>query len=91
YRMLVETAEGRRRLFRRGDAYHPAREGAKITPDLDDMPHGYSGLVAWYKDWSLSLANSKTDPLIDLLGSGRQLWAGEHADDYIRRLREGWE
>src|SRR5437870_5457581 len=29
YRMLSETSRGRRRLFRPGDPYHPAREGAK--------------------------------------------------------------
>ncbi len=93
YRMLFETAEGRRRLFRRGDTYHPAREGAKTTPRPEEMPYGYSSLLAWYRDWGLSLANStsKSDPLIALLGSGKRLWAGEHADDYIRRLREGWE
>src|SRR5260370_36071633 len=28
YRMLVETAPGRRRLFRTGDSYDPNREGA---------------------------------------------------------------
>jgi hypothetical protein len=27
------------------------------------------------------------DPLLALRGSGRSLWADEHADDYIRRLR----
>ena len=32
YRMLLETASGRRRLFRVGDSYDPRREGAKITP-----------------------------------------------------------
>jgi hypothetical protein len=26
-----------------------------------------------------------------LRGSGKNLWADEHADDYVRRLREGWE
>src|SRR5579864_6124504 len=36
YRMLFETGAGRRRLFRKGDAYHPAREGAKITPNSED-------------------------------------------------------
>src|SRR5215470_9351001 len=29
YRMLVETAPGRRRLFRNGDSYHSGREGGK--------------------------------------------------------------
>lgn len=92
YRMLFETSEGRRRLFRKGDAYHPAREGAKIVPSPDDMPQDYRGLLPWYRDWSLSLTRSieKTDPLLALAGSGKGLWADEHADDYIRRLREGW-
>jgi hypothetical protein len=31
------------------------------------------------------------DPLLALRGSGKRLWADEHADDYVRRLREGWE
>jgi len=25
-----------------------------------------------------------------LRGSGKHLWADEHTDDYIRRLREDW-
>jgi len=93
YRMLFETAPGRRRLFRRGDVYHPDREGAKVTPNREDIPHGYSGLLSWYRDWS-SLASSnvsKEDPLLALRGSGKHHWADEHADDYVRRLREGWE
>jgi hypothetical protein len=31
------------------------------------------------------------DPLLALYGSGRDLWADEHADEYVRRLREGWD
>ena len=30
------------------------------------------------------------DPLLQLTGSGKDLWADEHADEYVRRLREGW-
>lgn len=93
YRMLFETSPGRRRLFRKGDTYHAGREGGKVTPIKDDMPHGYIGLLAWYENWcSLFTKNAaKQDPLLALKGSGKQLWANEHADDYIRRLREGWE
>jgi hypothetical protein len=93
YRMLFETAPGRRRLFRQGDPYHPDREGGKITPHREDLPYGYNGLLDWYHDWSsLALSNApSTDPLLLLRGSGKQLWAGEHADDYVRRLREGWQ
>jgi hypothetical protein len=93
YRMLFETAPGRRRLFRKGDVYHPDREGAKVTPNREDIPHGYNGLLSWYRDWSsLATSNSsKEDPLLALRGSGKHLWADEHGDDYVRRLREGWE
>jgi hypothetical protein len=93
YRMLYETAPGRRRLFRKGDSYHPGREGGKITPRIEDMPHGYSGLLKVYEDWCAKSAGnaSQSDPLLALRGSGKRLWADEHADDYVRRLREGWE
>jgi len=32
-----------------------------------------------------------TDPLLGLYGSGRDLWSDEHADEYVARLREGWD
>jgi hypothetical protein len=31
------------------------------------------------------------DPLLQLYGDGKDLWADEHADEYVRRLREGWD
>jgi hypothetical protein len=91
--MLFETSEGRRRLFRKGDPYHPDRKGGKITPNPDDVPLEYAGLLEWYDQWSSELGNDVKleDPLLSLRGSGRQVWADEHADDYVRRLREGWE
>ena len=93
YRMLFETASGRRRLFRKGDSYHADRDGAKITPEREELPYGYSGLLSWYRDWSMVATNnaSHEDPLLALRGSGKRLWADEHADNYVRRLREGWE
>ena len=36
-------------------------------------------------------AKNRFDPLLALIGSGHDLWADEHADDYVNRLREGWE
>jgi hypothetical protein len=93
YRMLIETAPGRRRLFRPGDYYHPEREGAKTTPNREQVPYGYNGLLNWYRDWCSAAVERahEEDPLLALRGSGKQLWADEHADDYVRRLREGWE
>jgi len=29
--------------------------------------------------------------IFQMEGMGRELWRGEDADDYVRRLRENWE
>ena len=94
YRMLFETAPGRRRLFRPGDSYDPHREGAKTSPKPEDLPENwFRGLLAWYGGWCSAAASrlEDEDPLLALYGSGKDLWADEHADEYVRRLREGWE
>lgn len=93
YRMLFETSEGRRRLYRIGDAHHPDREGSKIAPDPEDITDGYGELLDWYRKWAEREARDlrDNDPLLKAQGSGRHLWADEPADEYIRRLREGWE
>jgi hypothetical protein len=46
YRMLFEAAPGPRRLFHKGDAYPPAREGAKTTPNAEDMPSSDTSVLA---------------------------------------------
>jgi hypothetical protein len=93
YRMLYETQPGRRRLFRTGDTYDLAREGSKIQPLVDDLPDQYQDLLNWYRGWCIKAVTRaiKNDPLLALRGSGKDIWADEHADDYVRRLREGWE
>jgi hypothetical protein len=93
YRMLYETAPGHRRLFRIGDSYDSGREGSKTTPDAEDLPEKYSELLDWYRGWSQDSIEEriKNDPLLALYGDGKDLWADESADDYVRRLREGWE
>jgi hypothetical protein len=93
YRMLFETTPGRRRLFRTGDSYDPAREGSKTIPERDEIPAQYGVLIDWYRSWDRNSYEDriKNDPLLALYGSGKDLWADEPADEYIRRLREGWE
>ena len=93
YRMLMETSPGRRRLFRTGDNYDPAREGAKTVPERNDIPAQYSSLLDWHRNWKEDSveARIKNDPLLALYGDGKDLWADEHADEYVRRIREGWE
>jgi hypothetical protein len=93
YRMLFESASGRRRLFRNGDIYDPAREGAKMVPAREDIPTKYAHLLDWYRDWTQGSIEEriKNDPLLALYGDGKDLWADEPADEYVRRIREGWE
>jgi hypothetical protein len=93
YRMLTETGPGRRRLFRLGDSYHPQREGSKTVPEREDLPKEYRSLLDWYRDWNSDSieVRIKNDPLLALRGDGKDLWADEPADEYVRRLREGWE
>ncbi len=93
YRMLVETAPGRRRLFRAGDSYHAAREGSKTHPAPENLPEKYRPLLDWYKKWEASEASNRfdSDPILKLVGAGKHLWRDEDADEYVRSLREGWE
>jgi hypothetical protein len=90
YRILLETTYGRRRLYRQGDPQHPERRG-RMLPDRAQLPEKCTPLIDWYEDKYSGQAFAKEpDPLLALRGSGRELWADEHADDYVKRLREGW-
>jgi len=93
YRMLFETRPRHRRLYLPGDVYDRKREGAKTIPVREDLPEKYQPLLAWYTKWTglQQKKMSRFDALLALRGSGRDLWADEHADEYVNRLREGWE
>ncbi len=66
YRMLCETKDGRRRLYRKGDHYHPDREGSKMTPEPAELPAGYAESLEWYREWSAAARRNlaETDPLL---------------------------
>ena len=58
----------------------------------------FSGLIKWYRIkwyrfWSRSSSRKvcPRDPLLALYGSGKELWSDEHRDEYVARLRAGWE
>jgi hypothetical protein len=91
YRMLYETKSKNRRLFRMGDLSDLRRKG-KIVPAANEIPLRYAYLLDWYERWSHSSVETavQEDPLLALYGSGRDLWADEHADEYVTRLRAGW-
>jgi hypothetical protein len=92
YRMLFATGSTTRRLFRPGDPYHPGRDGAKTVPARQEIPHEYHRLLDWYEaEYARRPADpARVDPILALRGLGKEIWADEDPDDYVRRLREGW-
>jgi hypothetical protein len=97
YRMLFETSSGDLRLFCPSDMTHPLRlqskKPSKSIPERDKIPSEYWYLLDWYEYWcrsgtvDTSQISWEDDPLIRLRGSGRHIWADEHADEYVERLR----
>jgi hypothetical protein len=64
-----------------------------MRPDWESLPSEYADLGDWYEnEWNAAVGNSweDTDPLLSLIGRGKQIWADQNADDYVRGLREGW-
>ena len=92
YRMLFATAPKTRRLFREGDTYDPERAESKTRPDRTQLPEQYRELIDWYeRDYRGRRDSDNEDPILKLRGLGGELWRGIDPDDYVRRLREGWE
>ncbi|MDE2793084.1 MAG: hypothetical protein OXI81_22075 [Paracoccaceae bacterium] len=91
YRMLTETAKGRRRLYRPGDPVDPGRSAGKDRPQDDAVPSRYRFLIDWYlHEYVGDGERSVADPILSLQGLGKEIWADEDADAYVHRLREGW-
>ncbi len=92
-RMLYATGKHTRRLFRPGDDFHPLREGSSTKPNRAEIPTAYQELLNWYESEYLAQSRGEppADPMMELFGSGKDLWADESPDDYVRRLRESWE
>ena len=91
YRILFETSPGRRRLFLPGDPCHPRRATAKNIPARDAIPAEYRHLIDWYHDEYAGTPDRSEDPILALRGFGKEIWAGEDADAYVRRQRDGWQ
>jgi len=88
-RLLYATSPGTRRLYREGDPYHPRRVGGRIVPSRENIPEGYWFLLDWYD--SEYAGSPGPDPILSLRGLGKEIWAGEYPDQYVRRLRERWD
>jgi hypothetical protein len=91
-RYLFATDEGHRRLWRKGDPWDITRDGAATHPAWEKLPTRFAEVQQWYEEeWSGSESEAKGDPLLALIGSGRHIWADEHADEYVDNLRRNWD
>jgi len=47
----------------------------------------------WYQDKFVGKRKSlkESDPILELRGPGKEIWVGEDADEYVSRLRGGWQ
>jgi hypothetical protein len=90
--MLTAVGRGRRRLFRCGDAYNPAREGAPTHPERESLPQECRPLVDWYVT-EFDRSRDSADPVEELMWWTRStgLWKGIDPDAHVRELRAGWE
>jgi hypothetical protein len=93
YRVLFATGRFTRRLFRKGDPFHPDRNESKMTPHADEIPAKYRPLLDWYVTEYAPPARKKpaNDSILELKGLGKEIWKNVDADEYVRQLREGWE
>ena len=89
--MLFATGKSTRRLFRAGDSYDRAREGGKIVPETKDLPPEYRHLIDWYyAEYAPKSSERRPEnSILALRGIGKEIWADEDPDAYVRRLREG--
>jgi hypothetical protein len=92
YRMLYATGEHTRRLLSDGDDVHPDRKG-KGWPDPEGVPTEYRELIDWAKQRFRNPAVREPwlNNLFQMFGLGKEIWQGEDVDEYVRKLREGWE
>ena len=64
---------------------------AKNIPARDAVPAEYRDLIDWYHHEYAGTPGRAEDPVLALRGLGKEIWAGEDADAYVRRQRDGWQ
>ena len=93
YRMLYATGKNTRRLFRETDDFDPKRRRGQVTPEKENIPVKYQSLLDWYNEKFVAKrkGSKETDPILGLSGLGKEIWVGENSDEYVSRVRGGWE
>ena len=94
YRMLYATGKNTRRLFRETDDFDPKRRRGKVTPEKENIPVKYQSLLDWYSEKFVAKRKgserNRPDPWTFRIGE-KEIWVGENPDEYVSRVRGGWE
>ena len=91
YRMFWKTNDTYR-LIRPGDHALASRSG-KTKPKREQLPARYHYLLDWYENEYCSKANAMKeddDPILQMRGVGKEIWADTDPDEYVRGLRSNW-
>jgi hypothetical protein len=93
HRMLYATGKSTRRLFRETDEFDPNRRRGKSVPEKEAIPDKYRPLLDWYNESFVGRrkGSKELDPILALRGLGKEIWVAERPDDYVKRVRGGWE
>ncbi|MGB6945697.1 MAG: hypothetical protein WBE37_25090 [Bryobacteraceae bacterium] len=92
YRMFYKLGDDTYRLYRPMDTAHPARKG-KMIPERDELPEKYHYLLDWYEREYCSkqtATKEEDDPILQMRGVGKEIWADTNADEYVQSLRSDW-
>ena len=92
YRMFYKLPNDTYRLFRPTDQAHPSRKG-KTKPSREELPVQYHYLLDWYAQeycTKESAMKEEDDPILQMRGVGKEMWASTDADEYVRDLRSNW-
>jgi hypothetical protein len=93
YRMFYRLEDATLRLYRPGDDFDAARTG-KAVPQRSELPQRYHELLDWYENEYCRLGSpedEKCDPILQMLGVGREIWREEGGDAFVTRERASWE
>jgi hypothetical protein len=59
-------------------------------PERDEIPERYHYLLDWYRE-EYAPATEEQDPVLAMYGLYSEIWEGVDPDEYVRKLREGWD
>ena len=94
YRTFSKLPDGTYRLYWSTDAARPGRK-RRTMPERDEFPSKYRHLLDWYRQEYFArdtAPKEEDDPILGLVGLGKEIWAGTNADDmFANYVRTGME